>query len=244
MSRFTDPDLADAVAGARSWRGVLRALGLPEQSASALRSARRRADALGLDYGHFTGQRRWSDAQLADAVRLSRTWTEVMDRLGLASTSGSSQAALKSHAARLSLDVDHLTSPAPEPAPFPGTPGVAHLDRAGPLLAAAWFTLRGYDVAWPLEPCRYDLIVTDGRGSQRVQVKTTTTTAGGSWAVRISSTRRTGTAIYSPDEVDHFFVVDGDLTYYLIPLRVVGGYQVIYLRRYGDYVVGRGLLDG
>jgi hypothetical protein len=75
------------------------------------------------------------------------------------------------------------------------------------------------------------------------QVKTTTTQSGGSWVVRISSTRRRGVAIYSPDEVDHFFIVDGDLTCYLIPLRVVGGYQAIYLRRYTTFIVGRGWLD-
>jgi hypothetical protein len=118
-----------------------------------------------------------------------------------------------------------------------------HLDRAGPLLAAAWFTLRGYEVAWPLEPCRYDLLVSDSGVTQRIQVKTTTTKASGSWAVRISSSRRKGTAVYSPEEVDYFFVVDGDMTFYLIPLQVVGGYQVIYLRRYGAFVVGRERLD-
>lgn len=242
MSRYSDEELAAAVAGARSWRGVLRGLGLPAQSSSALRSARRRAEQLGLDHTHFTGQRRWSDRDLAGAVPVSRTWSEVLDRLGLTSTGGSSLGSVRAHSARLRLDVGHLDAPRPlEQSPFAAPP--RHLDRAGPMLAAAWFTLRGYGVAWPLEPCRYDLLVSDDRRSHRIQVKTTTTKVDGSWVVRISSTRGSGAAVYTPDEIDHFFVIDGDLTYYLIPLAVVGGYQVIYLRRYLNFVVDRERFD-
>jgi PD-(D/E)XK nuclease superfamily protein len=246
MAQYSDEELAAAIAGARSWRGVLRRLGLPPQSAGALRSARRRAELLNIDHGHFTGQRRWSDRDLAETVPLSRAWSDVLDRLGLASTSGSAVASIRAHSARLGLDVRHLDGPRPpEQSPFAAAPQLRHLDRAGPMLAAAWFTLRGYGVAWPLEPCRYDLLVTDDRRSYRIQVKTTRTRTrtDGSWAVRISSTRGKRVAVYTPDEVDHFFIIDGDLTYYLIPLEVVGGYQVIYLRRYLPYVVGRERLD-
>jgi len=236
--RYTDAQLADAVEGARSWRGVLRRLDLPAHSSSALRTARTRAAELGLDVSHFTGQRRWTDAQLAAAVEVARSWSEVLDQLGLARTSGSARAALAGHAARLGLAVDHLDgSPARGPAPLAGPVGVTHLDRAGPLLAASWFALRGYDVAWPLEPTRFDLIVTCGAEVLRVQVKTTTSKANGSWVVRISSNRPRGTIVYTPEEVDHFFVVDGDLRCYLIPLRIVGGFQVIYLRRYAAFAL-------
>jgi hypothetical protein len=238
---YTDGDLSNAVRSSRSWRGVLRSLGLTATSAGSMRAVRRRADALGLDYSHFTGQRRWSDGDLADAVEASRTWTEVVDRLGLASTGGSSQALVKSHAARLSLDVAHLTVtlPAFGESPFSGPADLHQLDRAGPVLAASWFMLRGYSVAWPLEPCRYDLLAASGEQSYRIQVKTTTSRSGGSWAVRISSTRPRATVVYTPDEVDYFFLVDGDPTFYLIPLRVVGGYQVIYLNRYTSFIVGQ-----
>jgi hypothetical protein len=239
MTRYSDAELAAAVAQARSWRGVLRRLGLPAQSAGAMRSARRRADALGLDHRHFTGQRRWSDAELAAAVAGSRTWSEVSPRLGLAGPSGSTVASLRSHAARLGLDVTHLSAaPAAAETPFPAAADVRRLARAGPLLAASWFMLHGYEVCWPLEPCRYDLIVGAGPSSYRVQVKTTTRRAGESWVVRIAGTRRRGVAAYSPDEIDHFFVLDGELSCYVIPLHVVGGLQVIHLRRYAAFRVG------
>ncbi len=61
--------------------------------------------------------------------------------------------------------------------------------------------------------------------------------------MRISSTRGNGAAVYTPDEVDHFFVIAGDMTFYVIPLEAVGGYQVIYLRHYLPYVVGRERLN-
>ena len=237
--RYSDAQLADAVSGAHSWRGVLRRLGLPAHSSSALRTARTRAAELGLDVAHFTGQRRWTDDQLATAIRAGRSWAEVLDQLGLARTSGSARASLKAHAARLNLAVGHLDegSATRSAVPTAGPAGVTHLNRAGPLLAASWFALRGYDVAWPLEPARFDLIVTRGGEVLRVQVKTTTSKANGSWVVRISSNRPSGTVVYTPDEVDHFFVVDGDLTCYLIPLRIVGGFQVIYLRRYTAFAL-------
>jgi PD-(D/E)XK nuclease superfamily protein len=148
---------------------------------------------------------------------------------------------LKAHAARLGLDVRHLARPGNTAGPSraSASPCRSNLRRAGPLLAASWFALCGYEVAWPLEPCRYDLVVRRGEECHRIQVKTTTTKTGGSWAVRISSTGRKGVTVYSPDEVDQFFIIDGDLTCYLIPLSVVGGYQVINLRRYHAFVVPR-----
>jgi hypothetical protein len=50
-------------------------------------------------------------------------------------------------------------------------------------MAAGWLLLCGYDVSWPLEPCRYDLVA--GRLDEflRVQVKTTRVTNGNSWIV-------------------------------------------------------------
>lgn len=49
---------------------------------------------------------------------------------------------------------------------------------------------------------------------------------------------------YSPDEIDLFFIVDGDMTMYLIPSRAIAGRVGIVLRTYQKYIVGnaRGLL--
>ncbi|PUB24850.1 hypothetical protein C8K30_108106 [Promicromonospora sp. AC04] len=94
--------------------------------------------------------------------------------------------------------------------------------------------LCGNDVSWPLEPSRYDLLVSTVTGIRRVQVKTTRTRAGDSWKVYLSTTRGERRT-YDPDEIDDFFIIDGDLNYYLIPVAVVGGLHAIHLNAYGRY---------
>ncbi|GAA3166931.1 hypothetical protein GCM10010531_19500 [Blastococcus jejuensis] len=113
-------------------------------------------------------------------------------------------------------------------------PDIAHLDRAGSLLAASWFTLCGHTVSWPLEPTRYDLLVCTNESTRRIQVKTTTTRAGDTWKVYLSTSRR-GRRTYDPDEVDEFFIIDGELLCYLIPVSAVGGLHAIHLRGYAQY---------
>lgn len=233
MHSYDDDDLAAAIAACRSWRGVLRALGLPANSGSGLKTLQRRARRLGLDCHHFTGQRGWTSADFAVALEASRSWNEVAQRLGL--TGGSARSTLKGHARRLGLDVAHLeTPPEPEPAADYPAASVAHLRRAGSLLAAAWFTLHGYDVAWPLEPCRYDLIVIMDGSAQRIQVKTTQTRVGSAWKVDLSSAGKQRVA-YDPDDIDFFFAISGDLDFYLIPLAAVGGFHSIHLSAYSAY---------
>jgi hypothetical protein len=242
MSRqrsYSDDDLRQAVEAARSWRDVLRRLELKATSSSAMRSVRTHADRLGLDYGHFTGQRRWRDGDLADAIEHSHAWFEVAERLGL--KGGSSHATLKGHALRLGIDTEHLQGPPPRTLPLGHMDGLTaqlgHLPRAGNLLAASWFSLCGYDVSWPLEPAVYDLLVAWGDGFARIQVKTTAMRAGDGWMVRLT---RSGTSrTYDPDDVDFFFVIDGDLAYYLIPVGAVGGLQGIHLAAYADYRLDR-----
>lgn len=109
-----------------------------------------------------------------------------------------------------------------------------HLARCGPLPAATWFTLTGAEVSWPLEPCRYDLIVTESQDSRRIQVKTTTTRSGTSYQVnlRCISSRKEP---YAPEDLDAFFVVDAAMTMYLIPVGVVAGRTGISLNAYQAY---------
>jgi hypothetical protein len=234
---YQDEDLEAVVAASRSWRGVLRELGLSATSASAIRSVRHHADRLGLDHSHFTGLRRWTDEQLSEAISGSASWSQVAQALGL--MGGSSESALKGHAARLGIDVDHLRQ---EPLTR-GTnstemlPDLRNLPRAASMLAAAWFTLCGHDVSWPLEPCRYDLLVRFDEKFERIQVKTTRVRSGATWDVWLSNTRK-GRITYDPDEIDYFFVVDGELGYYLIPVAAVGGLHAIRLSGYSEYKVG------
>lgn len=234
---YRDEDLEAAVAASHSWRGVLRELGLSATSSSAIRSVRFHADRLGLDHSHFTGLRRWTDEQLRDAIRVATSWSQVAQTLGL--TGGSSESAVKGHAARLGIEVEHLRQQplargtnSNEMLPDPG-----NLPRAASMLAAAWFTLCGHDVSWPLEPCRYDLLVRIDERFERIQVKTTRIRSGVTWDVWLSNTRK-GRVTYDPDEIDYFFVVDGDLGYYLIPVATVGGLHAIRLSGYADYRVG------
>src|SRR5580658_4234777 len=103
--RWSDIDLTSAVAESRSWRGVMRELGLCVTSAGSIRIVKRRVATLGLDTSHFTGQRRWSDAQLRRAVASAYSWPELQAELGLIHDSADDRTRVKAHAARLGLDL-------------------------------------------------------------------------------------------------------------------------------------------
>lgn len=108
--KWSDTDLARAVTASRSWRGVMRELGLCVTSAGSLRVVKRRVAELGLDSSHFTGQRPWSDAALKRAAAQAHSWNELFDAIGMESNSGDARLRIKAHALRLGLDLSHLTS--------------------------------------------------------------------------------------------------------------------------------------
>jgi hypothetical protein len=170
MRQYSDTQLIEAVQSSRSWRGVLRLLGLAGTSSGVMRSVRTHADRLKLDYTHFTGQRRWTDRELADAIGSSTTWAQVTEALGL--VGGSSTTTIRGHAMRLGIDTEHLSPMRKSPAPEDEMrPQLAYLPRAGSLMAAAWFELCGHRVSWPLEPCRYDLLVWMDTSARRYRSK-------------------------------------------------------------------------
>src|SRR5215470_14315190 len=115
---WSDSQLAAAVTASRSWRGVMRALGLSPTSAGAIRIIKRHVSRLGLDASHFTGQRRWSDVQLRLAVANAQTWWEVFTQLGRTSYNHDDRVRVKAHAVRLGLDLSRLDGQAGE-APVP-----------------------------------------------------------------------------------------------------------------------------
>jgi hypothetical protein len=43
---------------------------------------------------------------------------------------------------------------------------------------------------------------------------------------------------YDPELIDLFFIMDGDLTMYVIPSRVIAGRVAILLRTYTKFIVG------
>ena len=80
-------------------------------------------------------------------------------------------------------------------------------------------------------------------GIKRIQVKTTTFYGKDGWQVQVgrrpySIGNRGRLSPYDPDIIDLFFIVDGDLTMYLIPSRVISGRVGILLRTYASYRVG------
>ena len=223
----------------------MRELGLKATSAGAIRIVRRHAVRLGLDTSHFRGKRRWSDAQLKRAVFESQSWDEVLEALGLSLNGGGSMRLhVKSHAIRLGLDFTLLeadVSAFDDPGPL--EPDVKHLREAGASIAAAWFTLCGNSVLFPIEPAIYDLVVSMEDRLSRVQVKTTTHYSKNGWMITVGrrpySIRKDAPLIpYDPDLIDYFFLIDGDLNMYLMPSRVIAGRVSILLRTYTKYIVG------
>jgi hypothetical protein len=241
---WSDTQLKDAVAAATNWRDVMRALGLRANSAGAIRIMKRHVVGLGLDTSHFRGKRSWSDAQLRRAVIDAQSWDELLTTLGLAPRSGDGRIRVKAHATRLGLDLEHLGNPiANSPGPTEVKPDLRYLRDAATCIAASWFSLCGFNVAIPLEPAVYDLLVSMPEGIKRIQVKTTTCFGKDGWTVAVgrrpySIGNRERRVPYDPELIDWFFIVDGDLTIYLIPSRVIAGRVAILLHTYTKYIVG------
>ena len=106
-----------------------------------------------------------------------------------------------------------------------------------------WFLLCGCNASIPVEPTIYDLLVSMPDGVKRVQVKTTTYNGKDGWVVQVgrrpySVGNREPLIPYDPDLLDFFFILDGDLTMYLIPSRVLAGRVMVLLRNYSKYIVG------
>jgi PD-(D/E)XK endonuclease len=241
---WSDTQLKDAVAAAANWRDVMRALGLRADSAGAIRIIKRHVARLGLDSSHFRGKRGWSDAQPRHAVIDARSWDELLTMLGLTPGNGDGRTRLKAHAIRLGLDLVHLENPAASSTvPTELKPDRRYLRDAAASIAASWFSLRGFNVAIPVEPTVYDLLVKMPEGIKRVQVKSTTCYSKDGWTVPVSRRpysigNRERRVPYDPDLIDWFFIVDGDLNIYLIPSRVIAGRITILLHTYTKYLVG------
>jgi hypothetical protein len=243
--RWTEEQLVEAIANQRSWHGVLRSLGYATSSGNSLRAIKQAVEELQLDCSHFTGQRRWTDQQLREAVSKAATWADVLRLLDRVDN-GETRRMVKAHVVKLGLEVDHLATVDEEPADDAFTSGARRemLRVAAPSIAAAWFTLRGMSVAAPLEPEVYDLLVTMPEGIQRVQVKSTTRRIGnGSWVVEVgrrpySLDKSAGKAPYDPELLDYFFVVDGLGRLFVIPSRVLAGRTAVAIDSYAQYCVG------
>jgi hypothetical protein len=241
---WSDTDLTNAVAVSRSWRGVMRDLGLCVTSAGSIRVVKRRVTLLGLDTSHFTGQRKWSDVALKRAAAQAHSWNELFAAIGIKSNSGDERTRVRAHALRLGLDLSQLADQPQETySPPIQKPALKNLREAATSLAAAWFSLCGFKTAIPVEPTVYDLLVSMPDGIKRIQVKTTTYNSKSGWLVQVgrrpySIGNNARLVPYDPELIDLFFIVDGDLSLYLIPSKVIAGRVGILLRTYTKYIVG------
>jgi len=244
---WTDSELAAAVHNARSWRGVLRNLGLHSNGATHI--VKREARRLGLDVGHFGTEASWTDAQLKAAIADAASWAQLLSSLGTRPASRRAKEKVQARAAQLGLKVDHLVRPRyaqhkPSEEASHLSPDRENLRRAAQSLTMAWFMLRGLWPATPAEPRPYDLLLDTSGGVKRLQVKTTTClTASGSWQAGIGrhaggGDKHNQKVPYSPGETDLFVIVDGNFAIYLIPIAAVSGRVSVSLKSYSQFVVG------
>jgi PD-(D/E)XK endonuclease len=88
----------------------------------------------------------------------------------------------------------------------------------------------------------YDLVVDAEGALYRVQVKTATARdrKSGVWSCRLAQNPKyRKTVVYDPDDVDFFFIIDGDMTYYLVPGEEVAGLGSVSLATLGHRQVKR-----
>jgi hypothetical protein len=247
---WTDEDLIAAVAASSTWNEVVERIGRKRITRKGRLTVQGHALRLGLDATHLPAMDadakplrpdwvRAADEEFAEAVRQSTTWAEVFRRLGRRVT-GSGYIAFQRRAETLGLDTSHFQgqswSSRPidgQSIPFSRPPSLEHLPKTAVALASAWFLERGYRVSVPTEPAPYDLVVESDDGFARIQVKSTSDRDVGRWAVSISRREYTpgilnaGGArkdcVYRDTESDYFFIVTGDGSQYIIPLKATNG---------------------
>lgn len=235
---WDEAQLRQAVARFSSWRKVAAALGM---AGGSTHRVKRRAEELGLDTSHMTGNRRWDPRRLQEAVARATNWSEVPDLLGVPA---SELRRIRGAVIRMSIDAAHLNDRPPHcPGPQLG-PRLQHLAAAAESIATAWFTMAGCTVAIPVTPCSFDLVVCRSGRCRRVQVKSTThRDRNGRWVVNVS--RRpyqrelnNSREPYDPDDIDEFFIITGSGDVYVIPVAVIAGRVMITLDRYLSYRTG------
>jgi hypothetical protein len=181
------------------------------------------------------------ESRLREVVGGASSWSEVIRDLGYTEDSGSARATIRRRCRDLAIDVTHLGTKPPlaDDFPFSRPPARDNLRAAAPTLVAAALALRGYAVLWPAEPAKFDLVAEGDGGLVRIQVKSSTWKQDGAWACKLTRSERSELgrrrAAYSSEEIDFFGCVDGDLGVYLIPVSLVEGLSVIYLRKYDAF---------
>ena len=111
---WSDEDLRLAVSQSYTMAQVLRSLGV--RGGGATQVVKAHVARLQLDTSHFglrPARRRWTDGELAEAVRESVRMSDVCERLGL--QCGANYPSLRGHIARLGLSTAHFDPTRPPP---------------------------------------------------------------------------------------------------------------------------------
>lgn len=112
VPRVSEDEVAEAVAGAASWREVLDALGYAYHGKS-IATVRKWAGRWGIPTGHLSDLRgrrpclRYTEEALEQAVAASLSWAETLRRLGYCPTGGNWRT-LKRRVAELRISTDHF----------------------------------------------------------------------------------------------------------------------------------------
>lgn len=247
---ISDEVLRNAVAQGGSWSDVVRAVtGLQKAGGRTRARVKDRAAALGLDTSALIEsvrpgpKQRWSDDELRRLVPAATSWRHLGELLGV--TVG---ATIKSRASVLEIDVAHLEAAnhmaPPITAPLPsGARDEAALRVAAESLAAAWYTLHGFNVFEPRAGAvAVDLLVESEGVVRRVQVKSTTQRqSNGSWQLQtvcFQGQGRNRSRAYAVGEIDEVFAVTAAGDMFALPAEVVVGRRAIRLgEKYEKYRV-------
>jgi hypothetical protein len=193
----------------------------------------------------------WTDAQLAEAVKASTHWVSVMRELGFGERASSAGAIriVRRRADELGLDSSHFlgkrrwSDAELRHAVSESTTWNEVLMRLGlSTNSGAPPHVKANAIRLGLDTSHLNQLSHVGR--QRVQVKTTTFFTKYGWAVGVGhhpdthAKKRGRRVAYDPDVIDLFFVIDGDLTMYLIPSRAIAGRVQVLVRTYKKYIVG------
>ena len=206
----------------------MRRLGFTTSNGYTAQRLRDVAKQLLIDASHFPQRAAWTNEELANAVATSSSWAEVARSLGAAPTTRMiAQARSRAEHLGIVSDLGSKWKTASPDLPFLDAPDPKRLRAASLAMAAAWFEHRGYAVSLPVEPRPYDLLVEAQGKIWRAQVKSTRgrDAKSGSYVCNLTRTpKRDGQRLaYTSEDIDFFFIVDGQGRYYLVPLHEVAG---------------------
>lgn len=199
-------------------------------------------------------ERTYTDEELAAAVEVARTWRGVLCGLGFVATSAKAIRSVGSHAERIGADYSHfrvqrswtdeqLWQAIEEADGWSNVVARLNLEGSsavvtlkGHAVGVAWFAMCGHEVSWRIEPARCDLLVWVASQAHRVRVKLMVARAG-SGGARVSFNLGRQQRPYDPDEIDDFFIIDGELNFYLVLAAVVSGRHMMHLAAHELFLV-------